>query len=875
VVNDGEVILDVSEGSGHKSFGPLSDIGTQARGVALVDVNGDSYLDIVSGSYEGQVKFLRQLPPLDTDNDGVTDYVDNAPNDSNAARLDMNTDGSVNYLDQLDNDFDTILGDPENQATWQRLGDVIDPDDDNDGDLDGADNCHFTPNADQADADDDGQGDACDPLDNSDVDADGVPDGPAPGDPLFALSQASKARWSEGDTHFVVRIDALGRFFQNEFTQIQTDAATLSPADWELKCWENYGPGGGDPADPCGTGEGTPDQTLTLPGGKEVAISLVAIPKQLWTDAPVIDWINDRNDYPTFDLGLHGTYHVNNIPVSDWKDLSDRNFYSCETCGLSVAESYELMKVGYDTLGGNYTNKWVAESGATGSSPAIDWSTSVYPLISFSPPYNTSDPAAREAIAQLGFAAFSASVYEEDETSPYGEIFTPEGSHHEQFDQFGMYHASADVQLNPPDADIFDGDYSAADEAAFISYLQSRTDDGGLTTWLVEEVEWSGRECNDQARLTNCNGHDNREDNTVYQPRWQAWMTLLDYVKNYPGGVSMTMAEVALAQGFDNAPTVSNPEQADADHDGIGDAIDGAVLTAVEADLTRNQAGSLSATLTNGDGDPIADQEVTFSFDADGDSTPESYSGITDASGLATVTVTPTIAVGSTYSFDATWDGVLLNAGGSANVTVGDATVLTLDAGNPSSGQVTDDVNVGATLVDSDSNPLAGETVTFTIGTASSDGTTDATGHASASVTLDGPAGETTLVASFAGAGLYGPSSTTAPFTVNKEDTVLALTDAVAIKQVPGLATATLTEADGAALPGRMVTFYVEEKVRGQIVWTQLGTVATDSLGQASLEFPPKYASSNPKALRPIRAVFATDDSFLDSAADAYVYRSK
>jgi hypothetical protein len=63
VVNDGEVILDVSEGSGHKSFGPLSDIGTQARGVALVDVNGDSYLDIVSGSYEGQVKFLRQLPP--------------------------------------------------------------------------------------------------------------------------------------------------------------------------------------------------------------------------------------------------------------------------------------------------------------------------------------------------------------------------------------------------------------------------------------------------------------------------------------------------------------------------------------------------------------------------------------------------------------------------------------------------------------------------------------------------------------------------------------------------------------------------------------------------------------------------------------------
>ena len=669
-VHDGEVILDVSQGSGHKAFGSLADIGTQARGVAIVDVNGDSYLDVVSGNYEGQVKVLLQLPPLDSDGDGVTDYVDNAPNDSNAARLDMNTDSSVNYLDQLDNDFDTILGDPENPLTWQRLGDVVDPDDDNDGHLDGADNCHFTPNADQADTDGDGSGDACDPLNNTDIDADSVPDGPAPGDPLFALSQASKAKWSQGDTHFVVRVDALGRFFQNEFTQLMTDAATLSAADWETKCWENYGPGGGDPADPCGTGEGTPDQALTLPGGKEVAISLATIPKQLWTDAPVIDWINDRNDYTTFELGLHGTYHVNNSPVSDWKDLTDRNFYSCEVCGLTEAENYELMKVGHDTLSGNYLNKWVAESGATGSSPGIDWSASAYPLISFSPPYNTTDTTARGAIAQLGFTAFSASVYEEGEAGSYGPIFTPEGSHHEQFDQFGMFHVSADLQLNPPDADIFDGDYSAADEADFITYLQSQTDEGGLTTWLIEEVEWSGRECNDQARLTNCNGHDNREDNTVYLPRWQAWMTLLDFVSSYPGGVAMTMGEVSLAQGFDNAPTVSNADQADADHDGIGDVIDDATLAAEDATLTRNQAGDLTATLTNGAGDPIAGQEVTFSFDADGDGTPETYSGSTDTGGLATVSVTPTIDVGYMYSFDATWDGVLSTASTSGNVAV-------------------------------------------------------------------------------------------------------------------------------------------------------------------------------------------------------------
>ena len=46
----------------------------------------------------------------------------------------MNTDGAINYQDQLDNDFDTVLGNPEDQSTWQRLGDAADPDDDNDGD---------------------------------------------------------------------------------------------------------------------------------------------------------------------------------------------------------------------------------------------------------------------------------------------------------------------------------------------------------------------------------------------------------------------------------------------------------------------------------------------------------------------------------------------------------------------------------------------------------------------------------------------------------------------------------------------------------------------------------------------------------------------
>ncbi|HZO58050.1 MAG TPA: VCBS repeat-containing protein, partial [Solirubrobacterales bacterium] len=409
-VHDGELLLDASEGTAHVNKGVLTDIGTMARGVNVADFTGDGALDIVAAEYDGKVKLLKQLTPIDSDGDGISDYLDNSPNHPNAPRLDQNTDGTINYQDQLDNDFDTVLGDPQNPATWQRLGDASDADDDNDGVADEIDNCRLSSNEGQADADSDGKGDACDPLDETDGDGDNVPDGPDPGDPLFDEHKAARAKWSTGDTHFVIRIDALGRFFQNEFTALMTDAATLSPSEWATKCWDVYGVG--DPADPCGTGEGTAEQTLTLPGGKEASVTTVVIPKQLWTDPDVMNWINDRNDNPRLDIGQHGSYHNSNTTLGDWANLPDRNFFSCELCGFDFAESFENTKVGYDTLLGNYSNKWVAESGATPSSLKIDWTTSANPLLSYAPPFNASDANGRRGPAELGFKAFSASVFE-------------------------------------------------------------------------------------------------------------------------------------------------------------------------------------------------------------------------------------------------------------------------------------------------------------------------------------------------------------------------------------------------------------------------------------------------------------------------------
>ncbi len=90
----------------------------------------------------------------DDDNDGILDGADNCPLIANPG--------------QADNDGDI-------------QGDVCDADDDNDGVLDGADNCPFIANPGQADNDGDGQGDVCD----ADDDNDGILDG-ADNCPLIA-----------------------------------------------------------------------------------------------------------------------------------------------------------------------------------------------------------------------------------------------------------------------------------------------------------------------------------------------------------------------------------------------------------------------------------------------------------------------------------------------------------------------------------------------------------------------------------------------------------------------------------------------------------------------------------------------------------------
>jgi hypothetical protein len=515
-------------------------------------------------------------------------------------------------------------------------------------------------NPDQTDTDGDGRGDVSDPLNNTDSDGDGIFDGPV--DPnLFQKAIAAKAIWSQSDTHFIIRIDALGRQFQNEFTQTFTDGAILTPEEWQA----DYNSEGSYSYNGIGDGPATDGYIVPpdLPGGMNTPISLVVISKKIWDafdDPDPIRWMNARISNANLEIGQHGTYHADNTSKGDWATMPDRDFYACETCGFTLEEMFQYLRTGKRTLLGDYLDWWLQDQGADpNTSDKVDWTYAANPLFSYAPPYNTSDTVSRDATARLYMGGFSASLWEEQSS-----IFTPEGSNHEQFDAFGMFHASADRQVNP-EVDLHGNE-------TYVDYLDSITQYGQLNTWLIEEVEWSTRYCNDLDRLADCPsapGGSNRENNMVDPDRWDTWMTLLDFVN--ANGQPMTMGNYVLAVSLDNAPTVANPDQADSNHDGIGDVIDGAVLDANDVTLQWNGSlteGTLQATLSNY-GVGIVGQIITFLVDTDNDGTPEQFSDVTDSSGVADVFVQTQYPFG-TYAYDVQWDGKVMQLADTADVTV-------------------------------------------------------------------------------------------------------------------------------------------------------------------------------------------------------------
>lgn len=161
-----------------------------------------------------------------------------------------------------------------------------------------------------------------------------------------------------------------------------------------------------------------------------------------------------------------------------------------------------------------------------------------------------------------------------------------------------------------------------------------------------------------------------------------------------------------------------------------------------------------------------------------------------------------------------------------------ETTSLGFTDNSDTSAQYSDTATLEARLTDSTGAPIAGQTLSFTLGSSSSSAVTDAAGIASVSLPVGDAPGVYDAIVSYGGSdGVLAPAIGTAPFIITKE--VSALTLDVGGKGSKRTLTALLTEDAATPMAGRSIVF----KANG----TEIGTATTDQDGVATLAVPPGY----------------------------------
>jgi hypothetical protein len=302
--------------------------------IDFYDWDNDGYLDLLRGFYSGYitnpVTYFHGLGP-DDDGDGLSDSVDNCPEDYNPANLKLDGSNPV----QIDTDGDGS-------------GDICDPDDDNDTIGDGVDNCPWTPNTDQSDVDSDSRGDVCDPKDDR-------PDFPGLGS--YEALQADKMEWGRKPV-IILRADALSLSYRR------------------------------------GIAESLANEALS----QGIPFSLAVIPWDTarYMGSPSADFLNSVSNDPNFEIVQHGTYHSCKYTGGSGEEYD---------CGMDPASSFNLMRVGHDSL-----------------ENSVDMTLASHALKGFIPPGDAYDVAAAEAIMSHGYNYISSSWWADWPGSVYIDV---------------------------------------------------------------------------------------------------------------------------------------------------------------------------------------------------------------------------------------------------------------------------------------------------------------------------------------------------------------------------------------------------------------------------------------------------------------------
>lgn len=155
-------------------------------------------------------------------------------------------------------------------------------------------------------------------------------------------------------------------------------------------------------------------------------------------------------------------------------------------------------------------------------------------------------------------------------------------------------------------------------------------------------------------------------------------------------------------------------------------------------------------------------------------------------------------------------------------------------------------------------SPINGATITFTLGSQSCSGITNASGQASCTLTINQAPAVTTVSASFAGTAIYSASSTSSPYTINKAASHTSYTGPLTADYHDGfLATASLTEDGGVPIAGRTIDFKL-----GAGTGTESCSGITNGSGVATCTLIPNEAAGN----YPISASFGGDGFYMSSS---------